>query len=275
MKTKTALLLCCACYSATATSQSLRYVAALPYIGLEAYSKQQVSPFSFTANPAALAQVKHVSFGVYGERRFMLAPLAYYCLATVLPTRLGNLGLQFNYGGYKNFNENRIGLAYARSLGRKLDIGIQFNYYGYRIPGYGNASTINFEAGAIVHFTEQLHFGIHIYNPVAGKLGKGSKEKLAAVYKAGLGYDASDHFYAGVFVTKEEDKPVNVTAGVQYHFSRLFFARAGIASESTVFFAGAGVVWKKLRVDISVSHHPQLGFSPGLLLIMNLKENTK
>lgn len=275
MKTKTALLLCCIFYSATAATQSLRYSTALPYIGLEAYSKQQVSPFSFTGNPAALAQVKHAGFGLYGERRFMLSPLASYCLAAAFPTRLGNFGLQFNYAGYKNFNENRIGLAYARSLGKKFDIGIQFNYYGYRIPGYGNASTINFEAGALLHFTDQLHFGIHIYNPVAGKLGKGSKEKLAAVYKAGLGYDASDHFFVSASVTKEEDKPVSVMAGIQYHFSGLFFVRTGIVSESTVFFAGAGVRWKKLRVDISVSHHPQLGFSPGILLIMNLKENTK
>ena len=164
MKTKTAVLLCCVFYSAAATTQSLRYTPASPYIGLDAFSKKQLNVFSFTGNQAALAGVKHTGIGIYGERRFMLAETSSYCLVAAFPTRLGNIGIQLNYAGFKNFNESRIGLAYARSLGPKLDIGIQFNYYGYRVPVYGNASTFNFEAGAILHFTEQFHFGFHIYN---------------------------------------------------------------------------------------------------------------
>ena len=45
---------------------------------------------------------------------------------------------------------------------------MQFNYYGYRIPQYGNASTVNFEVGAIMHFSEKFNGGIHAYNPVGG-----------------------------------------------------------------------------------------------------------
>ena len=256
-------------------AQSLRYSISMPYTSLGAYSTKQADVFSFGNNQAALASVKTTSVGIYGERRFLLSETSLYSLAAAIPTSLGNFGLQLNYSGFKNFNESKIGLAYSRSLGSKLDIGVQFNYYGYRIPTYGNASTINFEAGAIVHFSEKLNGGIHIYNPVAGKLGKSSDEKLAAAYKLGLGYDASDNFYVSAEIIKEEDKPVNVTGGIQYHFKKQFFVRAGFVSETTSGFGGVGIAWKNLRLDIAANYHPQLGFSPGLLLIANFKGKNK
>ena len=53
----------------------------------------------------------------------------------------------------------------------------------------------------------------------------------------------------------------------------VIFVKAGFISESGTPYAGAGIGWKNLRLDISSSYHPQLGFSPGILLIMNFKKN--
>ena len=50
-----------------------------------------------------------------------------------------------------------------------------------------------------------------------------------------------------------------------------FLQALGIASENESPYAGAGVSWNNLRLDISASYHPQLGFSPGLMLIVNFK----
>jgi hypothetical protein len=246
----------------------------MPYISLGAYTTKQRDPFGFINNQAALAQAKAAGVGLFGERRFLLAENSVYGLAAAIPTSKGNFAVQLNYAGFKNFTENKVGLAYARRLGPAVDIGVQFNYYGYSVPQYGNASAINFEVGAILHFTEKLSGGIHVYNPAGGKLGKGNEvEKLASAYKFGLGYDASDNFYLSTEIIKEEDKPVNVIAGVQYHFARQFFARAGIMSETGGGFAGVGTGWKNLRLDMSGSYHPQLGFSPGILLVVNFKES--
>ena len=275
MKTITALLFCCVFHINTSMAQSLRYAIALPYIGLGAYSKQHMDPFSFTRNQAALAQVQHAGIGVFGERRFLLAETSSYAFAAVFRTKLGNIGLQGNYAGFKNFNENKIGLAYARSLGPKVDVGVQFNYYSYRIPAYPGASSMNFEAGVLLHFNEKLHGGVHVYNPVGGKLGKTGNEKLAALYNIGLGYDASSIFFVSAEVIKEEGKPVNCIGGMEYRFAGKFFARLGMISESTALFAGAGLAWNNLRLDVSASYHPQLGFSPGILLITNFKGKTE
>ena len=275
MKTKILLLSLLITRTDLLLSQSLRYSLAQPYISLSAYSSKQNDPLSFTGNQAALAQLKSAGVGVFGERRFLLSETSTYTLGASLPTRMGNFGIQLNYAGFKNFNENKICLAYARKLSKLLDVGVQFNYYGYRIPAYGNASTINFEIGALIHLTDRLNAGIHVYNPVGGKLGKSKDEKLASAYKFGLGYDASDRFFISCEIIKEEDKPVNIIAGLQYHFVKQFFIKAGFISESTTAYAGAGVAWKNLRLDISSSYHPQLGFSPGILLIMNFKSKAE
>ena len=256
-------------------AQSLRYSLAQPYISLSAYSVQQNDALSFTGNQAALAGTKHAGVGVFGERRFMLKETSVYTLGAAIPTRLGNFGIQINYAGFKNFRENKIGLAYARKLGKLVDVGVQFNYYGYNIPAYGKASAINFEVGAMFHLTDKLNAGIHVYNPVGGKLGKNNEEKIASAYKIGLGYDASDKFFISSEIIKEEDKAVNVIVGLQYQFAKQFFAKAGFISESGSVYAGAGIGWKNLRLDISSSYHPQLGFSPGVLLIMNFKSKAE
>ena len=70
-------------------------------------------------------------------------------------------------------------------------------------------------------------------------------------------------------IIKEEDQPVNVDVGVQYNFMKQFFVRAGTSTETTNSYVGAGISWKNFRLDISGSYHQQLGFTPGLMLIVN------
>ncbi|MGZ3767621.1 MAG: hypothetical protein ACXVNN_07540 [Bacteroidia bacterium] len=252
-------------------AQSLRRPIAASYIGLGAYSTNHTDAFSFTANQAALAQIKTPVIGVYGENRFLLNATNMYSAIVAVPTTQGNFGMQIDYFGFKDYNESQIGLAYARSLGSKLDIGIKFNYYSFRIPAYQNSSAINFEIGAIAHLTDKLNAGIHFYNPVGGSLSKTNDEKLTSIYTFGIGYEASESFLVSAEIVKQEDLPVNVNAGVQYNFQKQFFVRVGINSENESPYAGAGVSWKDIRLDVSASYHPQLGLSPGLMLIVNFK----
>lgn len=247
-----------------------RPVAAL-YTGLGAYSIDHVDVFSFNNNQASLAQMKNASAGAYGERRFMLDELALYQLSIAIPTTSGNLGIKAGYFGFSEYNESQIGLAYGRKLGSKIDIGVQFNYNGIQISGYGNSSAINFEIGAILHLTDKLNAGVHAYNPVGGKFGKNSEEKIASVYTVGLGYEASDKFFVSAEIEKEENQSINVNAGMQYRFLPQVMARAGIATNTSNIYAGVGLFLKNFRIDVVASHHPQLGVTPGLLLIYDFK----
>ncbi len=249
-------------------SQSLRQPVSAIYTGLGCYSVQHQDVFCYVNNQAALANIKRPGAGVYGERRFMLNATTLYVAAVAIPTKNGNFGVNIKYLGFKNFNENQAGLAYARSLGKTVDVGVQFNYYSYRVPAYNSSSAVSVELGTIIHLTNKLNLGMHVYNPAGGQFSK-TNEKLTAAYKVGLGYDVTEGFFAGVEIVKEENFPVNVNTGLQCRFMKQFFARVGIASATSTGYAGFGVSWNNLRVDVTGSYHPQLGISPGLLLIIN------
>jgi hypothetical protein len=253
-----------------ATGQTLRRPVAAPYIGFGAYSLNHADVFSFTSNQASLAQLKNTAAGVYGERRFMLSELSNYNAVIGLPVHSGNFGLKAGYSGSGDYNETQFGLAYARKLGSKIDIGVQFNYSGIRIAGYGSASAIGFEAGGLFHISDKLHTGFHVNNPVGGKFGK-DQEKLPSVYTIGLGYDASEKFFFSTEIIKEEDQPVNVNAGLQYKFIPQLLARAGMSTATSSAWLGIGLTWRSFRLDVTTSYHPQLGLTPGLLILFNFK----
>ena len=253
-------------------AQTLRRPVAASYTGLGAYSLNHVDVFSFTANQASLAQLKNNSAGVYGERRFLLSELNNYTAAIGLTTKSGNFGIKANYSGFTDYNETQLGLAYGRKLGSKLDIGAQFNYNAVRIAeDYGSATTISFEMGTIFHLTDKLNAGLHINNPIGGKFGKDQQEKLSSVYGFGVGYDASENFFISAEIEKEEDQPVNVNAGFQYKFIPQLLVRAGMASATSSAWLGLGLTLKSFRLDVTTSYHPQLGITPGVMMLFNFK----
>lgn len=248
-------------------AQTLRVPASSSYQLLNAYSLNQMDVFSFTHNTAALAKQKYFSAGVFGENRFLTEALNYYNLAAAVATPKGNFGLQANYFGFSNFNEYQLGLAYARPVGKNLDLGVQFNYYGYRVPMYAPGAAVTFEVGAIGRLSDVVSAGVQIYNPVGGYLSKKSDEKLSSSYAFGIGYEPTEQVIVSATVEKEEGRKLNVTGGISYQFDRQFFARAGIRTENNMPFGAAGIAFDELRLDISASYHPRLGWSPGLRMI--------
>ena len=255
--------------------QTVRRPVAAVYVGLGSYSIHHVDVFSFTNNQASLAQMKNAAAGIYGEKRFMLNELSLYQFAIAVPTNSGNFGIKAGYFGFSDYNESQMGLAYARKLGSKVDIGVQFNYNGIQASGYGGATAINFEIGTVFHLTDELNAGVHAYNPVGGKFGKNAEEKLASIYTVGLGYEASDKFFVSAEIEKEENQTVSVNAGMQYKFLPQFMIRAGIATNTSNLYGGASLFLKTFRLDVVASYHPQLGITPGLMLVYNFskKEN--
>lgn len=204
----------------------------------------------------------------------MLKALSNYHCAISMPANNAGWGANLYYSGDENFSEMQAGLAYGMQLGKNVAIGTQVNFNQVRISGYGTASTINFELGALVAMSDKVMLGLHAYNPIGSKFGKLKTEKFASIYKAGVGYEASDNFFVSAEIAKEENLPVNLNAAVQYNFNPHFLVRGGVSSAIANYFVGIGILWKDMRLDFISSYHQQLGFSPALMMVYNFSEIT-
>ncbi len=248
-------------------AQSLRRPLTTAYAGTGAYSINHTDIFSMTANQASLARLEQAAAAVFGEKRFMLNELNAFNAVAGITTGSGNFGLNTAYAGFAEYNETEIGVSYARKLGDMMSIGAQFSYNGIRAATYGSAVAVGAELGVILHLSEKIHTGFHIANPVGGKFGKESQEKLASVYTAAIAYEASEKFYCSIEVIKEENQPVDVQSAMQYKFMPQLLGRAGFSAATSSAWLGAGLSFKSFRFDVTSQFHPQLGITPGLLLL--------
>jgi hypothetical protein len=253
-------------------SQVIHYSSGLTYAGLGAYSQQFTQAFSFLSNQAALSHLSRTSAGMYTEKRFGMAALSMHTASAAMPVKGGGVGLALQFAGLRAFHESRVSLAYGKDLG-PISLGLQFNYHRVYMAGYGSNAAFGFELGALWSLTSKVVAGVQVANPLGGKMLKNAPEKLAAVYQLGVGYQASEQVCISGRLIKEENRPLHVLAGIQYNIvpNRLF-AQLGMASGTAAPFFGTGWQWRNCRMDVVLHYHPQLGFSPGLLLIFYGKQ---
>ncbi len=241
------------------------------YLSLGAYSQQFLDVYATRANSASLAGINQAGVSVYGERRFMLDNLNLYTVSAALPAGNGAFGAHGSYFGFAQSNQTQLSFAYGRKVTKTIDVGGSFHYHNISQTGiYGNASAITGSIAMRMKLTDKITTGFNVFNPIRASWSKVDEERLPARVSLGVGYDASDKFFVTGELEKEENQPVNVNLAFHYQFVPQFFVRAGIASQTSNYFVGLGFQLKDFRLDLATSVHPQLGITPGVLLLINL-----
>jgi len=247
--------------------QTVRFPLNCAYTSAGVYSIHFTDVFASAANPGALARTNNLAAGIYAERKFMLKELAYYQAIVAVPSKKGGFSLSLHYSGNALFQEMQVGVGYGRKLSEKFDLGARINYCLINAGSYSVAATLNAEIGAIWHINEEIHLGLHVYNPIGGKFGKEINEKIPAIYRTGLGYEVSEKVFISAEVVKVENQPANINVALQYKFIDQFFLKTGLATHNGQFFIGAGFRRNKLQVDIVGSWHQQLGYTTSIVFI--------
>lgn len=241
------------------------------YLGIGAYSQRFLDVYATRYNAASLAGLQQGGMAVYGERRFMLDNLNLYTFSGALPAGDGAFAVHGSYFGFAQSNQMQGTFAYGRKVAQTVEVGGSFHYHTISQAGiYGSASAITGSVSMRMRLTDKITAGVNAYNPIRAAWSKAEEERLPARYTVGVGYDASDKFFLTTEIEKEENQPVNVNLAAHYQFVPQFFARVGIATQTSNYFAGLGFMLSDFRLDVAVSHHPQLGLTPGVLLLVNI-----
>lgn len=219
-------------------------------------------------NQAGLAFTEKLSAIATGQRRFALNELSTVGIGIAYPTGSGTFALQAQYFGFESFNEQKIGLAYARKLGKKFALGAQISYLSTRIAQYENSGLPVFEIGLQSAISKSLTLSAHLINPVAPEITE--DEPLPTTLRIGLTYRPSDKLLLSAQADKDVDFAARFRSGIEYSVSSLLYLRAGLATNPSLISFGFGAKLENgLGLDIGAAAHQVLGFMPGIGLRFN------
>ncbi len=228
--------------------------------------------YSSLGNEAMMAQVKTFSVGLNAERRFLNSALNDFLLCAVVPSKLGAFGLHVQHFGYSNFNQQSVGVAYARKLFKQLSIGVKFNYFATR---FGDATYPvihrgSFSVGLYSPISKRLSLAAHVFSPAQIEISEG--DRIPTLFRFGANWAASSKISIIAEAYKDLLNPAGVRGGFEYRPLDQWAIRAGFMSYPFSLSMGMGLRIKQIRLDVAASWQQILGVTPSLGLSYVLNE---
>lgn len=214
-------------------------------------------------NQAGIALITNPMVGICYENKFMLKEISNKSIAAIFPTKFGVLGASYNHFGYHLYNQQKIGLAYARSFSKYFRVGVQLDYLITSLGNnYGNNSNITFELGIQSDVSKKITLGAWVYNPIHVQLADYNNEKIPIVMRFGFLWNLAKN----TMITIEAEKntsisPIVIRGGVEYSIKKKYYFRGGFSTSNEIFSFGAGIIIKNIAFDISSIMHETMGFS--------------
>ncbi|MBN8702144.1 MAG: hypothetical protein J0M08_03710 [Bacteroidetes bacterium] len=227
-------------------------------------------------NQAGLAYTKDYSSALYYENRFFIKEISLKSLVVALPIKKATLGLLVTNFGYKLYQDNKIGLSFAKLLTNNFAVGVQFAYLNTRIAeGYGSKSAVAGEIGFIGKPTKNLTVGAHIFNVT--KAAYTAQEKIPTTLRIGIGYSFSDKVQLTAETEKNNLNSALLKTGVEYTPIKALAIRAGVASAPNYALLSLGFGYKigNLQTDISSNFHPVLGITSQIGIAFSVNKSAK
>jgi hypothetical protein len=217
-------------------------------------------------NQAGLAGLPGVAAGVFVESRFGIDELTLASGTFTVQYGEGNFAINFYRFGKGTFHEDKVGVAYARKLSEKWKAGIQLDYFSVLFPENERAAGFaTFEGGLLFLPSENLHLGIHIFNPVAGGITwPGGKEKMPIVMRMGCHYKLDESLLLALEAEKDNLQPPLFKTGIEFMPLEDFFLRLGFSGNPAKYTAGLGYKTGVFSADIGFSYHGNLGMTPSV-----------
>ena len=222
-------------------------------------------PDAVFQNPAALIYITRPTATVATEMRFGVKELRPVGVGFILPTKSGVFGCSIQHFGFSAFQQQKIGLAFAKRFSEKLNIGIQLDYLHLQASGYGNANILTFEIGCNTLITKELTLAFYVFNPLAVRLSE--SERTPSVFRLGAAYSMNNKIMITAEIEKSIIDAASFRMGFDYKVAETVAVRCGFSSLPASFSVGIGYfLSKNCVIDAALSHQSALGSTPSLSL---------
>jgi len=212
-------------------------------------------------NVAGIARNESLSLYAGADLRFSNPDLKFLNLSAAIPSDLGAFGFVFQHHGFELYNEQMIGIGYARQLSEQVSFGAKFDYFQLRIPTYGKASYLAGELGVLSKIGRWVEVGFYVYHPFDRDLVE--NEILPNQFTFGVNYQPSTKLKVLAEMTKTSDYQENMRFGIEYYFIDKFAIRLGVATEPALLSFGVALRPDgNMSVSLGSTFQQGLGMSP-------------
>jgi hypothetical protein len=263
------------CLTFTTVAQSTSILGARS-TALGSSSVTLTDVWAYQSNPAALADLKKVSFSAAYQCRFLLKELQAQGLVYVQPFRYGAISAGITMNGNSVLRIVRCGIGYSLTLFEKLSAGVQLNYHQTSIAeNYGHQANVTAECGMLLGLSENWRIGASVYNLGRANLSDFQDERLPTKMRLGTNIQLSKAVLLSSEAEKELEHPLRFKVGVEYLPHRLLAIRMGCQTNPITLSSGFGILWSTFRLDFATQYHQVLGWTPQLTFTYQAKKVVK
>jgi len=219
--------------------------------------------WALQANPAGIASLTRPTVSINYIKHLFSDEISTQASVFVLPIKNDFIGASFQRYGFAEYNESKVGFAYAKQFGESLSIAINTNYHQLKISNYGTSSGFSVDVGALYHLNSEFAFGAFVNNPSKQKFS--SKEvslSIPTTFHAGASYLASDKVLIATSLSKSLGQSVDVSIGIDYKIIELLSLRGGLSTRPFKQYAGFGLNYRKFLLDMATTFDANLGYAP-------------
>lgn len=222
--------------------------------------------WSVFGNQAGLAGIDRAEVGGSFQNRFLVRELSTRSALAVLPVHTSVFAISFSQFGEPPFRQEKMGLAYARSLTKHFNFGLQFNYYRLFLSEENRSvGSAGLELGCQYFVSDKLIFGIHWRNPYQTKIQLNSAGfRFDSAIRIGAGYQLTDDFSLTSELVGLRNQQIKAILGAEYQIFERLTLRGGVSGKPYRLSGGMGFMVGHLNCDIAVSYDENLGNSPSV-----------
>ena len=216
-------------------------------------------------NQAGLTDIEKFSFIASTELRNSIPDLIGFGAGIGIPVDgLGVFALSASNLGLADYREQKIGLAYARSLFSNFDIGLQLDLLNTSIINFGNRTTGTFELGFMADFGTKFKIGAHIFSPVSIAIIDEDNDVNSRL-RIGGSYAPSEKIRVLLELEKWFQNDLTVKGGFEYKLVENIAVRMGMSTNPVFYSVGLSYsLFGDISVDGAYSVHSVLGGTPSL-----------
>jgi hypothetical protein len=233
--------------------------------------KDVFSPFQ---NIATLSNINHFEGSLFYQNRFGMKELSNKCIQMAIPTSMVNIGICGSSFGFSEYNENIIGIGFARKFSEKFMLATQFDYYNLLISkNEGFKGKVLVQIGVLSQPIDKLYIGFQIFNPSNAQIeANGLTKNIPSVFSLGSSYWFYRNLVGSVQLDKDIRQDARCCIEFEYTIIEAFLIKLGSSYQNDFIpNMGFGIRLSSFSLDTAFDFHPVLGINTRLGLTYQLK----